>query len=87
FNGDGFVDGADLLVWQQNLGLSSGATQGQGNANSGVDGAVDAADLAIWNSQFGSAHPVPGAAAVPEPAAWILAVGGGWIAAHRRRRR
>ncbi len=60
-DGDGDVDGNDFLVWQRNLGKTSGATQAQGDATG--DGRVDAADLAVWKSEHGS-----GAAAVMIPA-------------------
>ncbi len=73
FNGNGRVDGNDLLTWQRGLGISSGATLGQGDANS--DGRVDGADLAIWRSQFGTGgSAVATAAPVPEPATAILAL-------------
>jgi hypothetical protein len=86
FDGDGDVDGQDFLTWQQNVGISSGATQAQGNANPGVDGAVDGADLDVWESQFGAATIV--AAAVPEPTSALmaaLAVAFGVVASARRR--
>lgn len=69
FNGDTVVDGADFLIWQRNLGLA-GAAQSQGDANN--DTVVDASDLAAWKLQFGPAT----VAAVPEPAAIVLAVAG-----------
>jgi hypothetical protein len=67
FNGDGKVDGADFLTWQQNQGTVGGATQGTGDAN--TDGNVDQADLAAWQSQFGTS---PAVSAVPEPPAGVL---------------
>jgi hypothetical protein len=78
FNGDDFVDGADLLIWQRNASLTTGATQSQGNANPGVDGAVDGADLAIWEQQYGTSPAVAAAASVPEPTAvGLFMIGGG----------
>lgn len=70
FNNDGEVDGSDFLIWQQNLGLGSGATNAQGDADG--NGAVNAADLALWKTNFGAA--VAAAGAVPEPAALTAAV-------------
>jgi hypothetical protein len=71
FNGSGRVDGADFLIWQRNFG--TGTTLGQGDANG--DSVVNAADLAIWKSNFGQTSAVTAAAAVPEPAAALLASG------------
>ena len=81
FNNDNIVDGADFLIWQRNFGV--GATLPQGDAND--SGGVDAADLAIWKAKFGTVGSIAAVAAVPEPAAGILASLG--IAALVRRRR
>ncbi|HMO87485.1 MAG TPA: dockerin type I repeat-containing protein, partial [Lacipirellulaceae bacterium] len=69
FNGDGLVNGADLLLWQRDLG-TAGPSLADGDGN----GVVDAGDLAIWQIQFAAAHGAAFAAggAVPEPAAWAL---------------
>jgi hypothetical protein len=69
FDGDGDVDGADFLTWQRNVG-ATGQPLSAGDANG--DGNITGADLAIWRSQFGPAA-VAAAAAVPEPAACLLA--------------
>jgi autotransporter-associated beta strand protein len=66
FNGDGFVDGADLTVWSGNFG-ATGVGTAEGDADG--DGLVDGADFLIWQQNFTS--PV-GAAAVPEPATLAL---------------
>jgi hypothetical protein len=71
FDGSGVVDGADLLIWQRGVGRTIDATSSEGDADH--DGDVDAGDLAVWRSAFG-AGAAPSAAAVPEPAAWLLAV-------------
>jgi hypothetical protein len=85
FNGDGLVDGADFLIWQQNLALTGGATRAQGNANPTVDGTVDGTDLGVWTAQYGtSPAAVSAAVAVPEPAAAALAAIGLLGAALRR---
>jgi hypothetical protein len=49
FDEDGSTNGNDFLLWQRGLGLSGGATRGDGDAN--VDGRVDAADLTEWPRQ------------------------------------
>jgi hypothetical protein len=72
FDGDSDVDGADFLTWQRGVGLASGATPSQGDANS--DEAIDASDLAIWKAQFGTAGLSGAADAVPEPASAAMIV-------------
>lgn len=71
FNGDGLVDGADFLVWQQNSGLAEGATNEQGDADGNA--AVNDLDLAAWQTNFGAGATPPPIGAVPEPAAATLA--------------
>jgi hypothetical protein len=66
FNGDGFVDGADFVLWQRGLGMTA-ASASSGDANG--DQTVDAADFAIWKNQFAT---TPAASAVPEPGIAIL---------------
>jgi hypothetical protein len=85
FDGDQDVDGADFLVWQRNLGATSGATTAHGDATG--DGAVNGADLAIWKTNFGRAPLVASARLAPEPGstcavAFALAA----LGAMRRRR-
>jgi hypothetical protein len=64
YDGDDDVDGADLLIWQQDLGSTTElAADGSGN------GVVDAADLELWQDNFGGGAGAAGlVAAVPEPA-------------------
>jgi hypothetical protein len=50
FNGSGFVDAADYLLWRKSNGTTV-ARGTQGDANS--DGFVDDADYQIWREQFG----------------------------------
>ena len=83
FNGDLTVDGADLLVWQQNTGGPAGKTLAQGDAND--DGVVDADDLAIWNAQVGLPAQSPASGSVPEPCGAALALSAFAAAARRRR--
>jgi hypothetical protein len=71
FNGDGLVDGADFLVWQQNLGIAEGATNEQGDADGNA--AVNDLDLAAWQTNFGAGSTPPPISAIPEPAAATLA--------------
>jgi hypothetical protein len=67
FDGDLDVDGADFLTWQRFFGGAGDLTQGDADN----DGSVTDLDLAIWRDQFG---PVaPGASAIPEPGAAVLA--------------
>jgi formylglycine-generating enzyme len=63
FNQDTFVDGDDLLVWQQSFGVDEG-----GDADG--DGFTDGNDFLIWQRNLASDNNV---ASVPEPTAWALA--------------
>jgi hypothetical protein len=49
FNGDGFSDGADFLMWQRNVG-NPDAEFSQGDATG--NGLTDANDLAVWRNRF-----------------------------------
>jgi hypothetical protein len=81
FNQDGFVDGADLAIWQENLGASGAAVAQLGDANG--DQTIDGADFLVWQREFtGSAAAQ---AAVPEPAAWLLAACGSLLSLRRCR--
>ena len=84
FNGDGLVDGADFLIWQQNFGLAEGATNEQGDADGNA--AVNDLDLAAWQTAFGSGGTPPAVGAVPEPAAATLAAIALLAGAARRKR-
>jgi hypothetical protein len=80
FNQDGFVDGADFLIWQQWVGM--GATLAEGDADGDSD--VDQVDLAAWQYQFGSlAASLAAGSPVPEPASCFVA----WLAMLCQRRR
>jgi beta-glucanase (GH16 family) len=73
--GDGVVDGADFLKWQQKLGTPNPAGPTDGDFN--FDGDVDAADLDVWKDQSGGGSRAEeaeqGAALqVPEPSAAML---------------
>jgi hypothetical protein len=83
-DGDGVVDGKELLVWQRGLGINSGATLQQGDADG--DHAVKKADLAVWKSQYGTGYAVPAIGSVPEPASASLVVAAAFALAMSRRR-
>ncbi|TWT36482.1 hypothetical protein KOR34_13880 [Posidoniimonas corsicana] len=71
FNADGVVDAADYTVWRDTLGAVGAGLAADANLDSRIDGA----DYAIWRASFGdtlSSQPAS-AAAVPEPAALLLA--------------
>ena len=89
FNGDGVVNGLDLLIWQQNVGIDMGATGAQGDADG--DGDVDGDDFLEWQQQLG---PVPGSgsgsglplgASVPEPSGLALLLAASLVIAACRR--
>ncbi len=74
-NGDGVLDGADFLLWQQKLGTPDPEGPADGDFN--FDGDVDAADLDVWKDQSGDGSAAveaqQGAALhVPEPSAAML---------------
>jgi T5SS/PEP-CTERM-associated repeat protein len=71
FNGDGFVNAADLAIWSTNFGKSP-ALPAEGDANG--DGVVDGHDFTIWQRTIGPVPPpAEGAlAAVPEPSSCAL---------------
>ena len=79
FDGDGDVDGEDLLIWETAFGVDD-----SGDANG--DGDTDGADFLIWQRSFGSGSVAAGA--VPEPSTIVVAVLGGLfgLTASMRRR-
>jgi prepilin-type N-terminal cleavage/methylation domain-containing protein/prepilin-type processing-associated H-X9-DG protein len=70
YNGNQVVDGADFLLWQRSFG--SVATPAGSGADGNGNGSVEAGDLTVWRDAFGSSAAAPLAAAVPEPATWVL---------------
>lgn len=71
YNGDLAVDGADFLLWQRTLGNSvtpSAGADGSGN------GLIDVDDLTLWKSAYGGGSQISAGAAVPEPAALVVAL-------------
>lgn len=80
FQHDGYVDSADLALWEGSYGLGDGA-------DADGDGDTDGKDFLVWQQQF--AHPslLAAAAHVPEPAALsLMAFGVVWLASCRWRR-
>jgi hypothetical protein len=68
FNGDGQVNGGDLISWQ-------GAFGPGGLSDADYDGDADGADFLWWQRQAGNGvrpSATPGNTAVPEPAAVVL---------------
>ena len=56
FDDDTFVTGSDFMIWQRNVGRTTGVSNATGDANG--DNLVNADDLAIWRLQFGTTIPV-----------------------------
>jgi hypothetical protein len=75
FNDDGTVDGADLLMWQQQMGSTVPAFTG---ADGTGDGLVNSADLTLWRTGFGSSTvtALPVSVGIPEPGSVSLAIVG-----------
>lgn len=63
-NGDGRVDGLDLLEWQRGFGSKDGTSVSEGDFN--YDGVVNEADRDVWESQYGQSV-VPSGAATSKP--------------------
>jgi hypothetical protein len=62
FNGDTFVDGQDLAIWETAFGVNA-------NADANGDGNSDGADFLIWQRNYA---PPSAMTAVPEPGALAL---------------
>jgi len=72
FNSDGLTDGMDLVIWEENFGLTAGGNPAMGDATQ--DGAVDGADFLGWQRAFAPSPPVQ-ASVIPEPHSLVLLVG------------
>jgi hypothetical protein len=73
YNLDHIVDAADYTMWRNALGTNVAAYEGaDGNGNM----LVDDDDYFVWKNHFGESNGSAAAvqAAVPEPAAWLLAL-------------
>jgi beta-glucanase (GH16 family) len=76
-NGDGRVDGADMMLWQQKMGTADPEGPADGDFN--YDGEVDGADLDLWEEQSGTGpEPADQGAGVtiPEPSAAAITLTG-----------
>jgi hypothetical protein len=62
FNKDGYVDAADLSLWQSHYG--GAATANQGDADG--DGDADGRDFLVWQRQY-SASALSSVSSIPEP--------------------
>ncbi|WP_218932370.1 sialate O-acetylesterase [Adhaeretor mobilis] len=83
FDGNEDVDGADLLTWQQGLGLAGQTDNTNGDANG--DGDIDNADLIIWQNQYGTSPGTQSAfTVVPEPSSLALCIVVGMTLVYRR---
>lgn len=71
FDEDTDVDAADLMAWETNFGLETGAAKSQGDADGDED--VDGSDFLLWQQQF--TGTIVSIAAVPEPSGSALALG------------
>ena len=99
FNFDGRVNSGDYTSWRDHLGLASGATLDQGDADG--DGDVDLADYSVWKRDVGTVIDMAAFAdadfddtasltAAPEPTSLLLLVGAtlglGTLTVRNRRR-
>ncbi len=83
FNGDGIVDGDDLLDWQTGFGTTGSAEIADGDADE--DGDVDSSDFLVWQRNL-SASALTNLESVPEPTTLIMALAGlGALAVMRQR--
>ncbi|MEN1680498.1 MAG: hypothetical protein AAGJ46_12970 [Planctomycetota bacterium] len=70
YNDDGQVDAADYTVWRDELGQVGFGLAADGDAS----GTVGPEDYQVWLRDFGRSNALAAAAAVPEPAAVIVAL-------------
>ncbi len=85
--GDGVVDGADYLVWRENLGRNDGVMYTDGDFD--MNGVVDGFDYLFWQERYGigvvDEGPLPGVVGVPEPGLGMMVlVGVGIVCTGRR---
>ena len=72
YNNNGRVDAADYVVWRKNEGTNNRLP------NNSIPGPIGPAHYQQWRANFGNppgAGAALGAAAVPEPTAWVLVLG------------
>jgi hypothetical protein len=70
FNGDSMVDGSDLTIWKNNVGMQGGASSSVGDADSDED--VDGADFLVWQRNVGAPSAALATTSIPEPTAAML---------------
>jgi hypothetical protein len=85
YNGNGFLDAGDYLVWRKSLGT----TVNRGTAADGDgSGTIDLPDYIYWRSHFGipagSGSQISGSVAVPEPSSGAISLALSFIAAFRQ---
>jgi hypothetical protein len=85
FNGDNVVDAADYTVWRNSLGSATNLV-----ADADGSGSVGVEDYQLWKAHFGQSLSglTDSPAAVPEPGALLLVLGGtaaGLLCCRRRR--
>jgi hypothetical protein len=83
FDGDGTVDGDDLVQWKGDFGVN-------GDSDADGDGDSDGNDFLIWQRTLGPTPPggaTPAVTGVPEPQSLALLVGAVGVLAGRRRRK
>jgi len=75
YNGDGFVDASDYVVWRRTVN-SSTLLSANGNDSGTSMSVIDEADYVVWRNEFGSTVPGGGLGAtvsmVPEPGNVLL---------------
>ncbi len=67
FDLNGYVDGGDVLVWQQSLGTPPNLA-----ADANLDGIVDGDDLLIWRDNYGEPGAGNPISRAPEPSSLFL---------------
>jgi len=83
FTGNGFANSADLTLWKNGFGISSGAYFTDGDDDS--DGDVDGLDFLAWQSNHSSGGGLQASFGVPEPSSLFLFSLGATMALLRRR--
>jgi hypothetical protein len=81
FNGDGWVDGLDYLLWAGSFGTHPGPDGDPSDGDYNDDGWVDGLDYLLWAGNYGGHTSTTG---VPEPAGLTLLVLAGAVLTLRR---
>lgn len=83
YNGDGLVDGRDLLAWQSAFG--STVVSPYDGADGNGSGMIDGGDILLWQRSLREAGVAPATAWVPEPSSIVLTLLSGAAAVILRR--